>query len=199
MSNADVSPLAEKLMKSEPLSEELRHRYEEEKLALVERRLTPLQRRIGWLGLPIYLALLLAQGYRLTTGLTLPREWFLFEVVSTLGVLALGLWLVRVLLRGNRVTWQDDRAMEWIGVIGLGALSVALFGVALSLDDTREALRLHACATVLLAAGLFSLLFDRIRRTKLEMQVKLTELELRLAETAEAIASPTRDTPTEGL
>jgi len=199
MSNADVSPLAEKLMKSEPLSEELRHRYEEEKLALVERRLTPLQRRIGWLGLPIYLALLLAQGYRLTTGLTLPREWFLFEVVSTLGVLALGLRLVRVLLRGNRVTWQDDRAMEWIGVIGLGALSVALFGVALSLDDTREALRLHACATVLLAAGLFSLLFDRIRRTKLEMQVKLTELELRLAETAEAIASPTRDTPTEGL
>jgi hypothetical protein len=44
MNHVDPPSFAERLMKSEPGNDELRRRYEEGKLALMERRLTPLHR-----------------------------------------------------------------------------------------------------------------------------------------------------------
>jgi hypothetical protein len=197
MSNADASSFAERLMKSEPSSDELRRRYEEEKLALTERRLAPLQRWMGWLALPLYGWLVVGLGYRLlTTDSAQPREWIVLEAVSSFVLLAFGLWIMRVLLRGSRVTWRDDRAMEWIGGIGLCAMAFALFEIARSLEDARAALRLHGCITVLLVGGAFSLLLERIRRSKLEMRVKMLELELRVIDLAQAIAPPSPDVPT---
>ncbi len=196
MSNAGATPFAERLMRSEPCSAELRRRYEEERLALVERRLTPAQRWMGWLGLPLNGCLIAGVGYRLLTAEpALPREWIVLEAVSAVGLLALGLWMLRVLLRGSRVTWRDDQAMEWIGGLGLCALAFALFEVAQSLDDARDALRLHGVITVLLVGGVFGLLLGRIRRTKLETCVKLLELELRLLDLSQAVAPPSPDVP----
>jgi len=111
-------------------------------------------------------------------------------------VLALGLWLLRVLLRGSRVTWQDDQAMELVGGLSLCALSFALSELAGSLEDTHAARRLDGFATVLLVGGVFGVLLDRIRRSKLETRVKLVELELRVAELAQAVVSPSPDVPT---
>ena len=49
MSRVDPPSFAERLMKSEPGNDELRRRFDEGELALMERRLTPWQRRMGWL------------------------------------------------------------------------------------------------------------------------------------------------------
>jgi hypothetical protein len=184
-------------MKSEPGNDELRRRYEEGKLALLERRLTPWQRRMGWLGLPVYLLLILGCGYSLLLAHPAePRELGWLNAVSGVGVLALGLWIFRVLLRGGRVTWPDDQAMQWIGGLGLCALSFALFEFAQSLEAAHTARRLEFFSTLLLVGGVFGVLLERIRRSMLETRVKLVELELRLAELAQAVSSPSPEVPT---
>ena len=48
MNDVDPPSFAERLMKSEPGNDDLRRRYEEGKLALIERRLTPWQRPEKW-------------------------------------------------------------------------------------------------------------------------------------------------------
>ena len=184
-------------MKSEPGNDELRRRYEEGKLALIERRLTHWQRRMGWIGLPVYGLLIIGGGYRLLKANPAePRELVVLVAVGTVGVLALGLWILRVLLRGGRVTWRDDQAMEWVGGLGLCALLFALFELARSLEDAHAARRLEGFSTVLLVGGVFGVLLERIRRSNLETRVKLLELELRVAELAQAVVSPSPDVPT---
>lgn len=188
MNPSDPRSFAERLMNSESSDEALRRRYEEAKQALLERRLTRSQRWLGWLGLPVNGLLVVGLLYQfLTTKPSLPREWIMMEAVCAVGLLALGLWNFRVLLRAGRVTWGDDRAMQWIGGLGLCALTFALFEVALSLDNARDALRLYGCVTVLLVVGTFSLLLEQMRRSKLEMQARLLELELRLAELSQML------------
>jgi hypothetical protein len=194
MDQVDPPAFAERLMKSEPGSDELRRRYEEGKLALMERWLTPWQRRVGWLGLPVYGLLIIGGGYLLLMdNPALPREWVVLDAVTAVGVLALGLWLLRVLLRRGRVTWQDDQAMVWVAGLGLCALSFALFEIARSLEDTHAALRMEGISIVFLVGGIFGVLLERIRRSKLETRVKLLELELRVAELAQAVGSPSSD------
>ena len=183
MNHVDPPSFAERLMKSEPGNDELRRRYEEGKLALIERRLTPWQRRMGWLGLPVYGLLIIGCGYGLLMANTAePRELVVLDAVCAVGVLALGLWMLRVLIRGGRVTWRDDHAMEWVGGLSLCALSFAVFEIARSLEDSHAAGRLQFFSTVLLVGGVFGVLLERIRRSNLEMRVKLVELELRVAE-----------------
>lgn len=197
MNHVDPPSFAERLMKSEPRDDGLRRRYEESKLALMERRLTSWQRRLGWFVLPVYGVLIVGVGYLLLKGNPAePRELFVLDAVSGVGVLALGLWVLRVLFRRGRVTWQDDQAMIWISGLGLFALSFALFEFALSLEDLHAARRLEAFSTVLLVGGLFGMLLERIRRSMLETRVKLLELELRVAELAHAVVPPSPDIPT---
>jgi hypothetical protein len=196
MNHDDPASFAERLMKVEPGNDELRRRYEEGKLALLERRLTPRQRWIGWLGLPIYGLLIIGCGYRLLMAKpVLPREWIVLDAVCAVVVLALGLWILRVLLRGGRVTWPDDQAMEWIGGLGLFAVSFALFEIAGSLEDTHAARRLAGFSIVLLGVGVTGALLERIRRSKLETRVKLLELELRVAGLAQAVGALSPDVP----
>lgn len=196
MSHVDPPSFAGRLMESEPGNDELRRRYEGSKLALLERRLTPRQRRSkGWLGLPLLGLLVIGSGYMMANPAE-PRELVVLDAVCAVGLLALGLWTLRVLVRGGRVTWRDDQAMEWIGGLGLCALSLALFEIAGSLEDTRAALRLEWLGVVLLVGGAFGGLLERIRRSKLETRVKLLELELRVAELAQAVVPPSPDVPT---
>lgn len=192
MNHVDPPSFADHLVKSEPGNDELRRRYEAGKLALLERRLTPLQRRMGWFALPLYGFLVIGGGYRILMS-TQPRELIVLDAVTAIGLLALGLWFLRVLLRGGRVMWHDDRAMEWVGGLGLCALAFALFELAGSLDDTHAARRLEGFSTVLVVGGVFGVLLERIRRAKLETRAKLLELELRVAELARAIGSPSSD------
>jgi hypothetical protein len=197
MNHVDQPSFAERLMKSEPGDDELKRRYEEDKLALMERRLTPWHRRIGWLGLPVYGVLIIGGGYLLLmANPALPREWVVLDAVTAVGVLALGLWVLRVLLRGGRVTWQDDQAMVWVAGLGLFALSFALFEIAGSLEDTQAARRLDFFSTVLLVSAVLGVLLERIRRSKLETRVKLVELDLRVAELAQVVVSPSPNVPT---
>ena len=197
MDHVDPPSFAERLMKSESGNDELRRRYEEGKLALMERRLTLWQRWMGWLGLPVYGVLILGGLYLLLMANPAePRELAVLDAVGAVGLLALGLWGLRVQLRGGRVTWQDDQAMEWVGGLGLCALSFALFEFAGSLEDAHTARRLAGFSTVPLVGGVFGALLERIRRSKLETRVKLLELELRVAELAQAVGSPSPDAPT---
>jgi hypothetical protein len=187
MNHVDPSSFADRLMQSEPGNDELRRHYEEGKLALMERRLTPWQRRMGWLALPVCGLLIIGCGYRLLmANRAEPRELVVLDAVSAVGLLALGLWALRVLLRGGSVTWQDDQAMEWVGGLGLCAVSFALVEIAGSLEDTHAARRLDFFSTVLLVVGVFGVLLERIHRSKLETRMKLVELELRVAELAQA-------------
>jgi hypothetical protein len=196
MSHVDPHSFAERLVKSEPGNDQLRRRYEEGKLALMERRLPPIQRRMGWLTLPVYGLLIAGVAYRLLMANPPQRsEWIVLDVVSGVGVLALGLWVIRVLLRGGRVTWQDDQAMHWIAGLGLCAVSFALFEIAGSMQDTHAALRLQFFSIVLLVGGAFAALLELIRRAKLETRVTLVELELRVAELTQAIGPPSPDFP----
>jgi hypothetical protein len=197
MSHVDPHSFAERLVKSEPGNDELRRRYEEVKHALMERRLTPFQRRMGWLGLPLNGLLIASVGYRLLMADPAQQsEWIVLDVACGVGLLALALWMLRVLLRGGRVTWQDDQVMQWVGGLSLCAVSFALYEIAGSLEDTHAALRLHFFSIVLLVGGVFAALLERIRREKLEARVKLVELELRVAELTQAIAPPSSDFPT---
>jgi hypothetical protein len=195
MNHVDPHSFAERLMKSEPGNDELRRRYEEGKLALMERRLTPWQRRLGWFGLPIYGVLIIAGGLMMANSAE-PRGLVVLDAVCLVGVLALGLWILRVLLRKGRVTWRDDEAIQWVGGLGLCALSFALFEFARTLEDTHLARRLEGFSIVLLVGGVFGVLLERIRRSKLETRVKLLELELRVAELAQAMGSPSPEVPT---
>ena len=77
----------------------------------------------------------------------------------------LATWGLRVLLKGGRVAWHDHDTMEWIGGIGVGAISLVLFEIAQSSPDVHVALRIHAAATVLLVASGYGLLLERIRRS----------------------------------
>jgi len=190
----DPHSFAERLMKSEPGNDELRRRYEEGKLALMERRLTPWQRRMGWFGLPLYVVLIVVSGL-MAVNPAEPRALVVLNAICTVGLLALGLWILRVLLHGGRVMWRDDQAMEWIGGLGLCALAFALWEIAGSLEDAHAARRLQFFGIVLLVGGAFAGLLDRIRRAKLETRVQLVELELRVAEPAQAIAPPSSDAP----
>jgi hypothetical protein len=197
MNHVDPFSFAERLIKSEPANDDLRRRYEEGKLALIERRLTPWQRRMGWLSLPIFGVMIIGVGYRLLTALhTEPRELAVLVAVGAVYVLAMFLWVLRVQFRRGRVTWQDDRAMEWVGGLSLCAMSFAMSELAGSLDDTHVAQRLEWLSIVFLGGGAFAGLFERIRRAKLEMQVKLMELELRMAELVQAGVPPLPDVPT---
>jgi hypothetical protein len=197
MNHVDPPSFAERLMKSEPGNDELRRRYEEGKLALMERRLTPWQRWMGWLALPVCGLLIIGCGYRLLMANPAePRELVVLDAVSAVALLALSLWILRVLLRGGRVTSRDDHAVEWVNGLGLCALWFALSELAGSLDDTQAARRLDGFATVLLVGGVFGVLLERIRRSKLETRAKLVELELRVAELAQAVKSPSPGVPT---
>ncbi len=189
----DRATFSDTLLNVDSSDPELRRGYEAAKLALLERRLSPWQRRLGWLGLPVYILLAGSGGYRLVIATkALPREWVLLDAAGVLGVLALGIWALRVLLRGGRVTWRDDRAVEWIGGLGLGGLLVALFVIAESMDDANVGRRLEICGFLLLFIAGLSALLDRIRRLKLETRVQLLELELRLAGLAQAVEEASR-------
>jgi len=191
MNHVDPPSFAERLMKSEPGDDELRRRYEEGKLALLERRVAPGPRWLGWLALPLYGLLIIGGGYRaLTAHPAEPRGLVVLLAVSAVGLLAMGLWLFRVLLRGGRVTWRDDQAFEWVGGLAFCALLYALSEFAGSLEDLHAARRLDGFATVLLVGAAFGVLLERIRRSKLETRVQLLELELRVAELAQAVVSP---------
>jgi len=198
MKHVDPPSFAERLMRSEPGNDELRRGYEEGKLALMERRLTPWQRRIGWFGLPLYGLLVVLSGYMMANPAE-PRELAVLDAVCIVGLLALGLWIFRAMLRGGRVTWHDDQTMQWIGGLGLCALSFAMSELAGSLEDIHAARRLNGFATLLLVGGIFGVLLERIRRSMLETRVKLLELELRMAELAQAVASLSPDVPTSQL
>ncbi len=181
---------AAQLIKADSWNDDLRTRYEQQKLALVERRLTRVQQWVGWLSLPVYPALVVGVLYRrLTTGERDSREWLILEMVSAIVLLALGGWILWVLLRQGRVTWRDDRAMEWIGGIGLAALTFSLYELARSLPDAKAALGLHEAATIILVLGASAIVFERVRRSRLETRVELLELELRYAELARQIRS----------
>ena len=196
MSHADHSSFADRLMNSEPSSAELRRRYREGALALVERRLTPWQRRIGWLSLALNGGLIVGLAHRsATAGAAEPRAWLELDAAIAVGLLAMGLWTLRVLRSGSRVTWRDDRAMGWIAVIGLGGLSFALSGVASSLVDVRLALGIYGAIALLMVGGGGALLIERFRRSNLETRVKLLELELRVSELSRTIAPPAPDAP----
>jgi len=196
MSHADPPSFADRLMKSEPGDGELRRRYEEGKLALMERRVDPWQRWMAWLGLPLYGFLIVAGVYRvLTAGPAEPRELVLLDAVSAVALLALGAWILRVQLRGGRVGRRDDQAMEWIGGLALLALAFALSELGGSLEDPHASRRLQFLSAALLVGGALSLLLERIRRAKLETRVELLELELRVAELAQPVAPPSPDVP----
>ena len=168
MSPTDKSSFAQSLLQVESANPELRRKYEERKLALIECRLTPWQRGVGWLVLPLYALLIAVSSYRLLTNApTLPGQFLPLLAVGELALVAVGLWMLRVLLNGGRVRGFDQVTMEWISIIGVGALSLALFEIAQSLDNVHLALRLHAATTILLMASGFSLLFERIRRSRM--------------------------------
>lgn len=183
----DKTSFAQSLLQVESTNPELRRQYEARKLELTERRLTAWQRWSGWLALPVYALLIATAGYRLLTkDLGLPGNFLPLFAVGVLALAGAGVWLLRVLMDG-RITGFDRRTVEWISLIGVGALSLALFEIAQSVEDVRVALRLHAATTMLLVASGFSLLFERIRRSRLESRVELLELELRVAELSQPV------------
>lgn len=195
MSQPDPSPFADRLLQSEPGSDELRSRYELQKRSLTERQMTPLERWMGWLGMPLYAWLIGGTVSRIWTNTEgLAREWLVLYGVSAAALTMLGLWILRALLRGGRVLRLDDRAVEWICNIGLCAFVFALLGVAESLNDLRAAMRLSDCAVVFLLGGVINVVVARMRRARLETQVKLIELELRVAELTRAVAAITPPT-----
>ena len=196
MSHVDPPSFADRLMQAEPGDDGLRRRYEEGKIALMERRIHPWQRWLAWLGLPLYAFLIIGAGYRLLRADPAePRELLMLDAVCVVGLLALGLWILRVLLRGGRVKWRDDRAMEWIGGLGLLALAFALSELGGSLEDAQVARRLQFFSVVLLVGGALGFLLERLRRLRLETRVELLELELRVAEPTQAVGPPPLDVP----
>jgi hypothetical protein len=179
----DAEAFAGRLIAAEPVDPALRARSEAALLALRERRLSPIQRALGWLALPLTAWLGLGTAYRLIApGRPEPREWAILQAVAAVALLTMGGWTAWVLVRrGGRVAWADDRAMEWLGGIGLVALVLALFEVARALDDPRAGLRLAGVATVLLVGGAWASLVRRQRRQALETRAALLALELKLA------------------
>ncbi|MDG3005132.1 hypothetical protein [Paludisphaera mucosa] len=188
MSPDDVT-LGDRLIQVEPQDDELRRRFEEGKLALRERRLTPMQQALGWMGLPLNFGLSFALGRRLLAGETGdPPEFVALQAVSVVGLLVIGAWSLYVLVRG-RATWLADRIFQGLAAALTCGLALAAFEVARSLDDPRAAMGMLGVAAVILIALGGGLIVERSRRTALETQVALLENELRVAELARDVAA----------
>ncbi len=195
MTDPDPTRFAERLIAAEPTDAALRRRYEQAIDATRERRLNRWQLGLAVLSLPIYVVLLFGLVRRLiATAGTQPREWLVLEAASGAGLLLLGLWLLRALLRG-RVTTRDDQAMEWIGGVGLAAMALAFSGIAdaIALEDPRAALRLHGVVTILLVGGALGIVLGRQRRLALAQQA--TDLELALLRSERAATGPDPSAP----
>ncbi|AMV37603.1 hypothetical protein [Planctomyces sp. SH-PL62] len=193
--NIDDAPtLGECLIRVEPEDADLRRRYEEGKLALRERRLTPLQRALGWVGVPLNVGLALAVGWRLwTTGSAEPPGWAALLAASAAGLLAIGGWLFYVLLQGGRVTWRADRVFQVVAAASACGMAAAAFEVARSLDDRRAGFGMLGVAVVTLAGAGAGLAVEWARRARLETRVAALENELRLAELSRNVADLRRD------
>ncbi|WP_165250585.1 hypothetical protein [Paludisphaera soli] len=191
MNTGNDLTLGERLIRVEPEDAELRRRYEEGKLALRERRLTPAQKAAGWLSAPLNLGLALLVVWRLGgAGPGMPPEWIAFHVAGAAGLLAVGGWTLHVLLGGGRVTWRADRAFQVVGVVAVVALAAAAFEVGRSLDDRRAAFGMLGVAVVMLAGAGAGLAVEWARRLRLESRVAALENELRLAELSREVAGP---------
>jgi len=193
MTADDAATLGDRLIRVESEDAGLRRRYEEGTLALRERRLTPGQKALAWVGVPLDFALAAAMAYHLWAGPAEPPGWSALLAVAAAGLTAIGAWTLHVLLHGGRVPWRADRAFQALAVAaGLG-LAAAAFQVARSLDDRRAALGMLAVAFVVAAGTGTGLAVEWMKRLRLEARIAALENELRLAELSRDVAALGRD------
>ena len=192
MNNSDEPSFADQLMKSEPGSEELRRRYEEQKLSLTERRLTRGQTIAGWVGVIEFTALVIALGYQASSPTFLmPPEWklFYYSLIAFCSALVIGMLIIMASNRNGRVPYSTDRVFQFIGGLSLFGFAAVTFKLALDSDDPQSALRLVGFSVFIMMIMAFTNLFELIRRSKMEANVKFLELELRITELCQLISA----------
>jgi len=192
VSNLDRSSFADRLLNSDPPNDELRRRYEEQKLALTERRVSRGQVMAGWLAVIIFTALACALGYQtFSTTFLMPPAWKLFYgTCSTLcAAMAIGMLIILACSRDGRITINVDRVFHFVGGLSTLGFAAVVFKIALESPDSNSALRLAGGAVFFAMITMGTFLFEQIRRAKLEARVRFLELELRLMELSQLISS----------
>jgi hypothetical protein len=188
MREPDPKSLPERLLAQEAVTPSLRQRYEQEIRNLLEKRFTPYQRACGWLSVATFLFFAVGLGARalgLGEPLNLPPDLWVLLGVSMAGWLALEVWFVYALLRPTLHRTREEPWGEAVGGVAAGAFAAVLLWLAGRVEDLATSLQVTAVALVLFGyLGVTALLYFQ-RRQHRETQVKLLELELRLAELAE--------------
>jgi hypothetical protein len=190
MSDADPKSLGERLLAQEAVTPSLRERYDQKIRDLLEKRYTPYQRACGWLSVASFVLLgggLLVRVLGVGEPLRLPPDLWVLLGVSMAAWLGWEVWFVYALLRPTINRRREEPWGEAVGAVGSGAFVAVLFWLAWRVDDLATSLQVTAVALIFLGyLGVAVLLYFQ-RRHHLELQVKLLELELRLAELAEKL------------
>jgi hypothetical protein len=179
--------MGERLTALEPVTPALRDRYELAKRALLERRLTRIERIMGWLYLPLAVGLVGGVGARLLEADPGLRALLPLLAVSMVSLLSLGGYILYCLLRPSVHRLRDERWVDVISTLGLAAIAAALLGLGQQAGDLGLRLDLTALSLMFFGATGVCVLLTFLRRHNLENKVKLLEVELRLAELTERL------------
>jgi hypothetical protein len=190
MSEAGPKTLGERLLAQEEVTPSLRERYEQKIRDLLEKRFTPAQRACGWMSVASFVLLgggLVLRALGVGEPLRLPSDLWVLLGVSLLAWLGLEVWFVYALLRPAIDRRREEPWGEAVAAVGTGAFVAVLFWLAWRVDDLATSLQVTAVALIILGYLGGAVLLYFLRRQHRELQVKLLELELRLAELAEKL------------
>jgi hypothetical protein len=187
MNEPDPRPFAERLLALEPVTPELRRRYEAALEALLERRLSRPERWLGWLGVAMNLTLVGLTARGLLAGGPRYDGWGPLLVVSVLALLGLSGWMAFALVRGSVHRLRHEPYQDAVGAVGVVAFGAAVFWLAGQSPDPGLRLELTALALLFFGAAGGCAVWRSAQRRHLETKLKLLELELHLAELAQKL------------
>ena len=175
----------DRLLELEPVTPELKDRYEKEIQAMFNKPLTGV-RRWSWL-----VAAVGSAGLAVVFGaaaLLAPSEFPVYaRITFVIGVLFAIAWAVlglRVFKRGS-INLKTDAAMYYGMAWGLPVIMVTLF--MMFAPNDLVGLRMITCGIVFLIMGAAFLLRGVVERSELQTREKLLEIEYRLAEIEELV------------
>lgn len=155
---------------------------------MLETNLSRRQIWLGWftVGLSLVLAVVLLA---IIMSVFKPLEWWLLPlaIVALVSLLALNIMLVRVLLRRSIHRRNDARLWGTIVGIIMAAISFALLRLAWVTGDLAISLEVVVIAMIVLGALGVVTVIHFMEQHHLDIQEKMLELELRLAELADKI------------
>jgi predicted membrane channel-forming protein YqfA (hemolysin III family) len=177
----------EKLIAAQRTDDSLRQQYEREVKAMFEKKLTPVRKTIHVLVGVVSAAMAVIFGVVAITAKELPWE---SRAAFALGVIFSGAWvflMFRTLRRGTidlRVDEKTQAGLGWGFVVVMVTLFMVLGG---KLPDKLISISMVVNGLVFLVMAAVFMLTQRINESRIKLEERLLEMQLRIAELSEEL------------